>query len=439
MPRLSDTMREGTLAEWKKAEGDKVAAGEALADIETDKAVMTFESFDDGVLLKCLIQPGDTVGLGTPIAVLGKAGEDITALCTELEPRIKAAKAAAAAVGEAIPKVEEAAPEPAAEPQAPEPTPKDAAGPAVTLRGGGGGEEPPSGIAPPATNDQDGIRIKSSPLARRLAAERGIDLGAVAGSGPGGRIIKRDLEGLEPTRRVLGGVRAQAPSREDELIRVTQIRKTIAKRLVESVTQAPHFYLNLSVDGARLVELREDANAIGLGPKLSFNDFVMRAVVLVLQDHPEVNAAWEGAQIRRYGPVHLGFAVATDQGLLAPVVRHAERLGIAELAAEVRRLAAKARVGGLDTPELTGNSFCVSNLGMYGIDRFTAILNPPAACILAVGAVRELPVVQAGVVVAGKRMDLTLTCDHRVVDGAMGAAFLADLKPVLERPLRTLL
>lgn len=422
MPRLSDTMTEGTLAEWQKAEGEMVEAGDALADIETDKAVMTFESFDSGVLLKVLVAPGDTVPLGTPIAVLGEEGEDVAALVDDL---LKKVAAAGEAADEPEPEREpEPEPEPETEAEAPAPTPAPAKKATPAVSG--------AGKAPPAPTDDEGIRVKASPLARRIASERGIDLLTVEGTGPQGRILKRDVEGLDPTRRIAPG--AAAP-KEDEVIRVTQMRKTIAKRLVQSKDEAPHFYLTMTMECDRLVSLRKEINAAQQRQKISYNDLIMKACVVALQDHPEINAGWEGKTIRRFGNINIGFAVAMDEGLITPVVRAAETKGLIDMALEIRELAGRAREMKLDPEEYTGNSFCVSNLGMYGIEHFTAVINAPAACILAVGGLRQEPVVRDGELAVGWRMTVTMSCDHRVVDGAMGAAFMATLKQVIENPL----
>ncbi len=354
MPRLSDTMTEGTLARWMRAEGDAVAAGDELAEIETDKAVQVFESFDEGVLLKQLVVEGATVPLGTPIAVLGEAGEDITALVVELSQAVATARESspveASAPTEPTPS---AAPAPAPEVATPV-APTSAITPATA-----------AGLAPPAPMDADGLRVKASPVARRIAAERSIDLTTVAGTGPRGRIIKRDLEGLDATRRVARG--AALVSREDTVERATQMRKTIARRLVESKQGAPHFYLTMTADCDRLVALRRELNESQQRQKISYNDLVMRACVVALQDHPKVNSAWEGNQIRRFGGVHMGFAVALEQGLITPVVRDADQKSLVDMAIEVRALAARARDGQLESAEYTGNSFCVSNLGMYGV------------------------------------------------------------------------
>ena len=437
LPRLTDTMREGTLATWVKEVGEGVEAGDALAEIETDKAVMTFESFDEGVLLKTLVQPGEAVPLGTPIAILGEAGEDIEELAARLQVTVSKAIAGLDGGDDPGPETVVEAPRAQMEPReataAPEPAPAPAPAPSAA---------PSAATDLSAPSDIDGRRVPASPLARRLARDRGIDLRAVAGSGPRGRIVLRDLEGREAPRQLLGGGALRAgrdASLEDESVRVTQMRRTIAQRLVEAKQTAPHYYLTLTCDCDRLADLRAQLNEAQDQQRVSYNDLVMRACVLALASHPGVNAAWEGRTIRRFGSVHLGFAVAMEEGLITPVIRQAERLDLLSLATSVRELAGRARAGQLDAEEYTGNSFCVSNLGMYGIEHFTAVINPPAACILAVGALREVPVVREGALTVGKQMTLTLSCDHRVVDGAMGAAFLADLRVLLEQPLRLLL
>ncbi len=428
MPRLSDTMVEGTVAEWLKNLGDMVNPGDGLADIETDKAIMTFESFDEGVLLHIFVEPGGTVPLGTPIAALGEPGEDIAAVIAEWAPKVEAALAgdapAEAAGGHAAP----AAPATPAPASAPAPAPAPAVAPSAPVVTQSTG-------ALNAPHDDDGRRIKASPLARRIAIDRGIDLRGVAGTGPGGRIIKRDVEGLEPGRQL----RRSSAARTDEVVRVTQMRKTIARRLLASKQGAPHYYLTITINAGPLMALRKQINAAQERQKISYNDLVMKACAVALQDHPEVNVAWEGDTIRRFAGVHLGFAVALPEGLITPVVRDADQLPLVGMAQEIRRLAGLAKDMKLESADYTGNSFCVSNLGMYGIEEFTAIINPPAACILAVGGLRPDAVVVDGEVLAGHKMSMTLSLDHRAVDGATGAAFLKDLKMVLEQPLSMLL
>lgn len=452
MPRLSDTMEEGTIAGWLKKVGDDIKAGEGFAEIETDKAVMVFESFDKGVVLALLLDVGVTVPLGTPIAILGKAGEDVSALVTESKAKIAAVLAGGASAPAPAPAAPAATPEPAPTPVAttpapeapPAPAPAPARAPVSAPAPAGGGPLDKHG-APradlSAPRDESGARVPASPLARRVAQEKGLDLTAVAGSGPHGRIVLADLEGLRPARKLGRG--QKKVKRDDEVIRVTQMRKTIAKRLTASMQEAPHYYLTIEVDATRLVQLRSDVNAAlelrGDKTKVSYNDLVMRACVVALEKHPKVNAAWEGATIRQYGGVHLGFAVALPEGLITPVVKDADQLDLFELSAAVKALAAKARDNALEGHEYAGNSFCVSNLGMFGIDHFTAVINPPAACILAVGALVEAAIVKGGVITAGHRMTMTLSCDHRAVDGATGAAFMADLRKVLESPTALLL
>ena len=416
MPKLSDTMTEGVVAEWHKNVGDQVESGEVLAEIETDKATMEFESFQDGVLLHIGVDKGATAAVDSILAILGEAGEDVSALLAA-----EAAAPAAAAAPEPAPApapVAEAAPAPA---PTPAPAPAPAVAPAV---------KPAAVVAAPAPSANG--RVKASPLAARLAAERGIDLGQVAGTGDGGRIIKRDIEGYVPAPAAgLGAVESSTD------FPVTQMRKTIARRLAESKFTAPHFYLKLSVDMGAAVEARMAINAQE-GVKVSFNDMVVKAVSLALKKHPAVNSAWMDTHIRQNDHVHIGVAVAVEDGLLVPVVRHADRKSLTEIGAEVKDYAGKAREKKLQPSDWEGNTFTISNLGMFGIEDFTAIINPPDACILAVGGISDVPVVKDGAVVPGKVMKLTLSCDHRVVDGATGAAFLQEVKSLLEHPVRML-
>ena len=408
MPKLSDTMTEGVVAEWHKKVGDQVESGEVLAEIETDKATMEFESFQDGVLLHIGVDKGATAAVDSILAILGEAGEDVSGLLAA-----EAEAPAAAAPAEAAPAP---APVPAPAP-APAPAPVAAAAPA------------PAPVAP--TPSSSG-KVKASPLAARLAAERGIDLGRVSGSGEGGRIVKRDIEAYVPAPAAgLGAVESSTDTP------VTQMRKTIARRLAESKFTAPHFYLKLSVDMGAAVEARKAINAEE-GVKVSFNDMVVKAVSLALKKHPAVNSAWMDTHIRTNDHVHIGVAVAVEDGLLVPVVRHADRKSLTEIGAEVKDYAGKAREKKLQPSDWEGNTFTISNLGMFGIEDFTAIINPPDACILAVGGISDVPVVRDGQVVPGKVMKLTLSCDHRVVDGATGAAFLQEVKSLLEHPVRML-
>ncbi len=414
MEALSPTMEEGQVVRWIKAEGDPVSSGEIIAEIETDKATMELVARGDGTLKKILVPEGGTVPVGQVIAVIAGADEDIGSVL--LQPG--AVERAAAPAGLAGPG------------QAPE-----------EAEGLTGKADPPE--------FEEGGRVKASPLARRMAAESGLTLAGLDGSGPGGRIVKRDVEvalqrqeAVEPVGPVgatQGAWREGGPDYED--FALTQIRKTIARRLVESLGPVPHFFLRIHVDMKRALEARERMNRL-LEPaseKVSVNDLVIRATAAALRRHPEVNSAWLGEVIRRHNRVHIGVAVAVEDGLITPVVRDADLKGVADIAREVKELAARAREKRLMPEEYTGATFTVSNLGMFGIEEFTGIINPPEAAILAVGSVEEQPVVEDGHVVARKRMRLTLSCDHRVVDGAAGARFLATLRDMLEEPAVALL
>jgi pyruvate dehydrogenase E2 component (dihydrolipoamide acetyltransferase) len=409
MPKLSDTMTEGVVAKWHKKVGDTVKSGEILAEIETDKATLEFESFYDGVLLHVGVPEGKTAAVDSLLAVFGKAGEDITKILAE-----SAAAPVAAAPTEtpktAAPAAQAVAASPASAAQAPAPVataPKP-----VTIA--------------PATNGSG--RKHASPLAKRLAEEKGIDIGRVKGSGPEGRITKRDIEGFTG-----GGYTAVQEERFTE-VAVSQMRKTIAKRLAESKFTAPHFYLTIELDMSRAMQVREAINASIAPDKVSFNDMVIKAVAVSLKSNPKVNSSWLGDRIRTNEHVHIGVAVAVEDGLLVPVVRFADGKPLRTIGAEVRELAKKAKEKKLQPAEWEGNTFTISNLGMFGIEEFTAIINPPDACILAIGGIMEKPVVRNGAIVPGHTMKVTLSCDHRVVDGATGAAFLNTFKGLMEEP-----
>ena len=399
MPKLSDTMTEGVVAKWHKKVGDTVKNGEILAEIETDKATLEFESFHDGVLLHIGVPEGKTAAVDSLLAVFGKAGEDITKLLAE-------ASASQPKAQEQVQEAKTAAPAPA--PVTAAPAPKAA----------------PAPVAVPATNG----KAKSSPLARNLAAEKGIDIGRVKGSGPEGRITKRDIEGFTG-----GGYVAVQEERFTE-VAVSQMRKTIAKRLAESKFTAPHFYLTLEIDMQRAMQVREAINASIAPDKVSFNDMVIKAVAVSLKSNPKVNSSWLGDRIRYNEHVHIGVAVAVEEGLLVPVVRFADGKPLRTIGAEVRDMAKKAKEKKLQPADWEGNTFTISNLGMFGIEEFTAIINPPDACILAIGGIMEKPVVRNGAIVPGHTMKVTLSCDHRVVDGATGAAFLNTFKGLMEEP-----
>ncbi|HEX3159193.1 MAG TPA: dihydrolipoamide acetyltransferase family protein [Gemmatimonadaceae bacterium] len=441
MEALSPTMEEGRLVKWVKNEGDTVATGDALAEVETDKAIMEIVARGDGVLRKHLLAEGTAAPVGQLIGVIGAPDENIDALVGSAGGGAAAAAAppaaAAAAPAPAAPSgdgVAPAATPPAAAPPAPP------AGPRTPIPHA---DAPVSEQAPHAADT--GGRLRTSPLARRLASERGVELDGVRGSGPGGRIVKRDIESA-----IAAGPRAAtvaepaaaarpapAPAREGDYadVTLTQIRKTIARRLSESIGPIPTFYLTVELDLERAAEMRTAMAAMGDEFKVSFNDIVLKAVATALAQHPEVNAHWLGDRIREFNRVHLGMAVATDDGLIVPVIFDADRKRLSEISREARELAKRARERKLKPEEFTGSTFSVSNLGMMGIEQFTAIINPPEVGILAIGAIEEKPVVSGGEVTVRRRLRLTMSCDHRAVDGAVGARFLQTLRRLIENPL----
>ena len=415
MPKLSDTMTEGVVAEWHKKVGDAVKSGEVLAEIETDKATMEFESFYDGVLLHIGVEKGKPTPVNALLAIIGQAGEDVSALIAQ------AGSGEAPAATSAPASEPTSAPAPVvAEVPAAKPAPVAAATPAA--------------VVPANTNG----RILASPLAKKLAEEKGVDLSFVPGTGEGGRITKRDVDHYvpynAPSRPASSGI-AQAESFVDEP--VSQMRKTIARRLAESKFTAPHFYLTISIDMDNAIAARKAMNSQE-GVKVSFNDMVVKAVAMSLKKHPAINSSWLGDVIRRNQHVHIGVAVAVDEGLLVPVVRFADSKGLSQIGEEVKVFAQKAKEKKLQPSDWEGNTFTISNLGMFGIEQFTAIVNPPDSCILAVGGISQEPVVKNGQVVPGNIMKVTLSCDHRVVDGASGAAFLQTFKQYMENPVMML-
>ena len=416
MPKLSDTMTDGVVAEWHKNIGDEVESGELLAEIETDKATMEFESFQDGVLLHIGVEKGGTAPVDSVLCVLGEKGEDIAELLASAEAEAEASAEEAPAAPAPAP-----APATAAAPaSAPAPAPAPAAAPALA---------PAAQAAPAPAPASASARVKASPLAKRLAEERGLSLGLIPGSGEGGRIVKRDVEAF-----VGGGASAATAVERFTEMGVSQMRKTIARRLAESKFTAPHFYLSLTIDMDAAMVARKAIN--DRGPhRVSFNDMVVKAVAMALKNHPAVNSSWLEDRIRYNEHVHIGVAVAVEDGLLVPVVRHANAKSFGEIGVEVREFAQKAKDKKLQPADWEGNTFTISNLGMFGIDEFTAIINPPDACILAVGGIQAVPVVRDGAVVPGHTMKVTLSCDHRVVDGATGAAFLNEVKQNLENPV----
>jgi pyruvate dehydrogenase E2 component (dihydrolipoamide acetyltransferase) len=431
MEALSPTMEEGRLVKWLKNEGDTVAKGDLLAEVETDKAVMELTARGDGVLRARLAAEGDTRPVGDLLAIIAAADENIDALLKKAPATAAATAAPAAPATPAAPPAPaaRAAPAAPAAPQAPVPAPAPTAAPAPQAHTAGNG----------------GGRARSSPLARRLATERGLDLGALQGSGPGGRVIRRDIEAAASTE--LSGAPTPAAARaaasaprtvaagDFEDVPLTLIRKTIARRLAESNGPIPTFFLTADFDLTSVRELRARMIALGDEFKVSYNDIILKAVATALSQHPEVNAHWLGDSIRRHHRVHLGMAVAVEDGLITPIIADADTKRISEIARDSRELAKRARERKLAPEEYTGATATVSNLGMFGIDEFTAIINPPEVAIFAIGAVGEVPVVIDGEVAVRTRVRITMSCDHRAVDGATGARFMQTLRRLIENPL----
>lgn len=421
MPRLSDTMEEGVIVEWLKQVGDKVEPGDVLAEVETDKATMELENFHDGYLLYIGVEKG-AVPVNGVLAVIGEEGEDYQAV-------LDAAQANGASEAESETEKTDQPSEPA--------------------KAGSGSSADDSETSTPKSETQQADsdkRVKASPLARSIASEAGVSLAEIQGSGDGGRVIKKDVEEYLESRTSApsgtyeappAGVAIPATDFEYGDHPVSQMRKTIARRLGESKFSAPHFYLTIEIDMTQTFAERKKINAI-LPEKVSFNDLVIKATAMALRKHPKVNASWRGDTITYHREIHMGVAVAVEEGLLVPVIRHADYKSLGQINHEVKDLATRARNRKLGLEEMQGNTFTISNLGMFGIDEFTAIINPPDACILAVGGIMDKPVVRDGEIVPGKIMKVTLSCDHRVVDGATGAQFLQTLKLMLENPVSML-
>lgn len=414
MPRLSDTMTEGVIASWQKNVGDTVKKGDILAEIETDKATMELESYKNGTLLYIGAKQGEKIAVNELLCIIGDKGK------VDIDAIVSAAKAGAGSKDQGTSdKAHEAA--------------------------------QPTGIQQPITSDEalsasSNGRIKASPLAKKLAAEKGIDLKNVHGTGDGGRITKEDIDNYKPEIVQKPAEKTEAlkyipsaPAGEEsfEELPVSQMRKIIAKRLADSKFTSPHFYLTMSIDMDKAVESRARLNETS-PVKISFNDLVLKACAVALRQHPAVNSSWQGDTIRRNHHVHIGVAVAVEDGLLVPVVRFADTKSLSQIAAEVKESAQKAKNKKLQPKDWEGNTFTISNLGMFGIEEFTAIINPPDSCILAVGGIAQVPVVKDGQIKIGNVMKVTMSCDHRVVDGATGSAFLQTLKALLEEPLRML-
>jgi pyruvate dehydrogenase E2 component (dihydrolipoamide acetyltransferase) len=407
MPKLSDTMTEGVVAAWHKKVGDEVESGELLAEIETDKATMDFESFQDGILLHIGVETGATAPVDSILCVLGEKGEDIKRILADAEKDVVITDTASVPAPSAAPApVAIAAPVAVSAPAAPVPV---------------------TAPAPLATN----ARVIASPLAKKLADKLGLSLDRIPGSGEGGRVVKRDVENFKMAGATGMPVMTQEKFTE---VGVSQMRKTIARRLAESKFTAPHFYLSISIDMSNAMQARKAINDQGLY-KVSFNDMVVKATAVALRKHPAVNSSWLEDRIRYNEHVNIGVAVAVEDGLLVPVVRFADGKSFATIGEEVRDFAGRAKAKTLQPADWEGSTFTISNLGMFGIENFTAIINPPDACILAIGGISNVPVVKNDEVVPGHVMKVTLSCDHRVVDGATGASFLQEFKNLLENPV----
>ena len=459
MPKLSPTMEEGQLSRWLKKEGDKVSMGEPLAEIDTDKATMEMQALGNGVLRKILIQEGESAPLGQMIAIIGTPDEDISSLTSQkggaqsgqpAEP-VKPATDSTAAAASSDPEAKAESQTNAESEGQPETPPANAAPAADKVdksdkagSPGGNGASKPVAVA-------DTARLVVSPLAARMAAESGIDLRTVSGSGPGGRIIKRDVEGLiegksaapatagdgqRLLRPVDGG--QQQPGVGPSAYRdapISEMRRTIAKRLVTSLGPVPHFFLTTEIEMDRAAEMRSGINALDPELKISVNDIIIKVAAAALRQHPQVNASYQDKVVRYYEHADIGVAVAIEDGLITPIVRAADQKSLSEIAAEVRDLAGRARNRKLRPEEFMGATFSISNLGMFGIDEFTAVINPPEGAILAVGAMAPKPVVRNDQIVVRQMMRVTMSCDHRVIDGATGAKFLQAFKKILENPL----
>jgi pyruvate dehydrogenase E2 component (dihydrolipoamide acetyltransferase) len=453
MPKLSDTMEEGVLAKWNIKEGDTVSAGDVIADVETDKATMEMEVFDSGTVLKLLVGEGDTIPLGGLVAIIGEPGEDISGLVS----------GGASDAGDAASSGSEAAATESANEAANQAaTPNSASESFDPIFGGIGSgnttDSSDSSDSTQTTSTTDG-RVKASPLAKKVAAEKGVDLQSLQGSGPNGRVVIADVE-----KALAGGATSTAaqastasaptstqapassqpatpvsrPSSGSEKVKVSQMRKVIARRLSESKFTNPHFYVSVDVDMANVVAARGQLNQVS-PVKISFNDIILKAAALSLKKHPWVNGSWNETEMTIHHDVHIAFAVAVDEGLLTPVINHTDQKSLMEISAESKELAGLAREKKLQPQQMEGSTFTISNLGMFGIDEFTAIINPPNAAILAVGGIRDEAVVKDGAIVPGKRMKLTLSSDHRIVDGAKAAEYLNELKHMLENPLAMML
>ncbi|MBT0812717.1 pyruvate dehydrogenase complex dihydrolipoamide acetyltransferase [Litoribacter ruber] len=421
MPKMSDTMQEGTIASWLKKVGDDIKSGDILAEVETDKATMELESYEDGTLLYVGVEEGDSVAIDGVIAIIGEKGADYEKLLKAHESKSSGKKEDKPAKKEE-PKAESKKEDKPAESKKEESKQATSSAPSTT----------------------EGGRVKASPLAKKMAEDKGVDISLIKGTGENGRIIRRDVEQFDPAsvqQPAAASAQAGAPAIGQESFReekVSQMRKTIAKRLAESKFSAPHFYLTMEINMDKAIEARKSMNEIA-PVKISFNDMVIKAAAAALRQNPKVNSSWLGDKIRYNDHINIGMAVAVEEGLLVPVIRFADNKSLSQISQEAKSLGAKAKNKELQPKDWEGNTFTVSNLGMFGIDEFTAIINPPDACIMAVGGIKETVVVKNGEMKVGNVMKVTLSCDHRVVDGAVGSAFLQTFKNLLEDPVRILI
>ena len=420
MPKMSDTMEEGVIAGWLKKVGEEVKSGDILAEVETDKATMELESYDDGFLLHIGINEGESVPVDGLIAIIGEKDEDVSSILTELKSD---------AIEQTKKKIEE-----------PESTPSEIEDKNISIEEVKKQNNPVKEVEKDTISEND-TRVKASPLAKKLAIEKGINISDVSGSGDGGRITKKDIENFNPitstdtkSEIILPKIHSEESYEE---IPVSQMRKTISKRLAESKFSAPHFYLTMEIDMNNCIEGRKKINESS-EIKISFNDIILKACAVALRKHPMVNSSFLEDKIRINHHVHIGVAVAVDEGLLVPVIRFADNKSLSHISSEVKSLAGKAKSKQLQSSDWEGNTFTISNLGMFGIDEFTAIINPNDSCILAVGGIRNTPVVKNGEIVPGNLMKVTLSCDHRIVDGATGSSFLKTLKELIEDPIKIL-
>jgi pyruvate dehydrogenase E2 component (dihydrolipoamide acetyltransferase) len=455
MPKLSDTMEEGVIAKWNVKEGDSVSSGDVIAEVDTDKATMEVEVFDDGVILKILAKEGDAVPLGGVMAIVGEKGEDISGLLNgddsgnkesksyekeEKEEKEEKGNSDDSSESEENEKEKEKSDEgsESEDKEKDDDSEDNSFDPILGDVNGSNGNKKTAKSEKSDSSSEDG-RIKVSPLAKKMAEEKGIDLEGVKGSGPDGRIVKKDIEGYKPAEKTAKSTPVAAfDSEESEDIKISQMRKAIARRLSESKFTNPHFYETIDINMEQAMSARSKLNEVS-DVKISFNDIIVKACAVALRRHPAVNSSWMDDVIRKHGDVNVAVAVAIDDGLMTPVIRHTDKKNLRQISAETRELAGLARDRKLQPDQMEESTFTISNLGMFGIEEFTAIINPPNACILAVGAIRNVPIVKDGAVVPGHMMKVTLSSDHRIVDGAKAAEFLTTLRQLLENPLSMLL